>query len=358
MRAHRTVQLFRLLLISTLGALSLNCEEAEDCGCLDAPPALGDDDDTGADGEEIPPVPEDLLQLLSVLPACEGGIVPAFADEEIAPPAAGSDGYLAPGPDTLEAIASSVESLEAGDSQLAFALVAVVGYELCHGQEEDEGVVLWRPSTPGTGRALFAYRMHAAEPIQVGAPHPWQHATTLGAARMAFRRLRARTLVVAGTHRCASLDSSGCAGDEACGPEPALSDMSYSRDTVYQAAQELFADAFEADLVIALDGQTDGGVVVSEGVTQPIGENAPASRIVTSLALDGERVMACGDGTAAPVVTTACGLDNVQGLYVNGSPVACGPATPGAAVGRFVHLSLGPDVDREVVVDALADVLE
>ncbi len=345
MRAHDHVWTFRLGLLAALAAFSINCEEGEDCGCLDEPPPqdLPDDDDT-TDGTEVGPISAELEEQLSALPACEGGVVTAFEAEQIEPPEPGSEGYLPPSLDTLEAIAASVESVRDGDTQLAFALVAVVGYQLCRGEGPEEGVVLWRPSNMGTGRALFAWRLHAARPVQVGVPHPWDHAETLSEARRVFTALRARTLVSAGTHRCANTEASGCSGDAACGPAPAISDMAYTRDTIYQVAHEVFSDHYTADLVLALDGRSQAGVVVSEGVEGGLIPGGVAGDILESLRSSGELGDACD---SASVDAADCGLDNVQGLYVNGSPMACGPASPSAVTGRFVHLAQSADVSGD-----------
>ena len=357
MRAHRSVWTLRLGLISALAVFSLNCEEGEDCGCLDEPPPAPeepDDDDTD-DGSEITPLPPELIEVLSELQACEGGVVTAFTADVVLPPQAGSEAYLPPSLDTLSAIASSIESVRAGDSKLADALVAVVGYELCRGEGPEEGVVLWRPSTDGTGRSLFAWRLHQARPVQIGVPHPWQYAETLTEGRRAFTELRARTLVSAGAHRCSNSEESGCSGDDACAPAPTVSDMAYSRDTIFQVAHEAFFDAFEGDLVVALEGRMEPGVIVSEGVADDLQAGGAASRVFDALVTDGEQANDCGPDQSAAPSSAGCGLDNVQGLYVNGSPVACGPVSPAAVAGRFVHLAQSADVagDAASVLSAL-----
>ena len=361
MRAPRHVWTFRLGLLSALAAFSLNCEEGEDCGCLDEPPSVpvDDDDDDTDDGAQVSPLPPELLEILSELPACEGGVVTAFAGEEIAPPDPGSEAYLPPSSDTLEAIAASIESVGEGRAQLAHALVAVVGYQLCRGTDVEEGVVLWRPLSQGTGRSLFAWRLHEPRPVQIGVPHPWQHPQTLGQARRAFTELRARTLVSAGAHRCSNSEASGCSGEDICGPAPTISDMAYSRDTVYQVAHEAFADAFEADLIVALEGRTEPGVSVSEGVLDDLQSGGAAIRVLDALVADGEEATACASGARAPSRPSDCGIDNVQGLYINGSAEACGPSSPEAVSGRFVHLAQSADVagDAESVLEALDSVV-
>ncbi len=356
MHARRHVHGFRLGLIAAFVAASLSCDEGEDCGCLDEPPTpVADDDDTTGD-VEVAPLPPELEELLAALPACDGGVVTAFDAAEVEPPGPGSGGYLPPSLDTLEAITASVESVRDGDTQLAFALVAVVGYQLCRGEGPEEGVVLWRPSAPGSGRALFAWRLHAARPLQVGVPHPWEHPDTLSEGRRVFTELRARTLVAAGASRCASDEVSGCAGDDACGPSPVRSDMAYSRDTLYQVAHEVFSDAFTGDLVVALEGRDAAGVVVSEGVYAAPSAGSPAVRVLDALITDGEQGIGCASPSSTP---TDCGVDNVQGLYVNGSAAACGPASPGAVAGRFLHLAQSADVagDGDAVLAALAGIL-
>jgi hypothetical protein len=354
MRAHRHTQIFRLGLLTALAFFSLNCEEGEDCACLDAPPPAPEEDEDPTP-ELVEPLPRELEETLSALAACEGGIETAFAAEVIEPPDADSEGYLPPGTDTLEALVASFWSVERGEATLAAAQVAVVGYELCRGAEAEEGVVLWRPLTAGAGRALFALRLHAAQPIQIGVPHPWQHPDTLTLARRAFVDQRARSLVSAGTHRCANSEGSGCAGDDTCGELPVVSDMAYSRNTVYQLAHELFADSFEEDLVLTVEGRERPGVKVSEGVVGELVTGGAARRLIDSLIIDGEQATSCLDESDSGRSELECGVHNVQGLYVNGVAAACGPASPPAAVGRFVHVAASADVagDGEALLAAI-----
>ena len=196
-------------------------------------------------------------------------------------------------------------------------------------------------------------RLHEARPLQIGVPHPWQFPETLSEARRAFTELRARTLVSAGAHRCANSEESGCSGDDACGPAPAISDMAYSHDTIFQVAHELFSDSYEQDVVVALEGTARPGICISEGVVGELQPGGPAITMLDVLLTGGEQAVTCA---AADVDSSPeCGVDNVQGLYINGSAAACGPASPAAAAGRFVHLAQSADVagDAESVLAAL-----
>ena len=120
-------------------------------GCPDLPDPLAVD--------EEPPGADDLPDEVAMeLPVCEGGVLNAFSAEAVQPPQAGSDGWLAPETDTLAAIRGSWTALMDADPLLAVGMVAVVGYQLCRGQDDEDDLVLWRPAVQGTGRALFTVR--------------------------------------------------------------------------------------------------------------------------------------------------------------------------------------------------------
>ncbi len=355
-RTH--VWLVRLILLAVFAIPSLNCAE-NGCDCADVPGEVeeveGKDESTG---EGLPPLPDALEAMLAPLDACEGGVLAAFGRDEVAPPQPGSEGYLPPQADTLAAIEASVAAIAEGEAVLARALVAVVGYELCRGEDGEEGTLLWRSSVVGTGRALFAWRLHAPAPLVVGVPHPWDQEQTRGVGAQLFQFVRARALIQAGSHRCANDASSGCDGDgSVCGDGPArISDMAYSIDTVYQVAHELLTDAFEADWVLAVDGMGGPGASLDDGLAGEAMPGSAVDRLADALADDLADVTSCNAGTSVPREARTCGGDNVQGRYINGSSAAC-TAEPGGAGGRFVHLALGSEVGAPSIVSAVREAL-
>lgn len=346
----------RLTLLCLFAIPSLNCAE-NGCACADVPlePEVVDDDG-GTDGEQLPPLSDELIELLGPLDACEGGVLDAFSLAEVAPPEAGSEGYLPPQADTLAAIEASVAAIGDGQAVLARALVAVVGYELCRGEGDEEGTLLWRSSVAGTGRALFAWRLHAPEPLIVGVPHAWDEPQSRAIGAQLFEVGRARALIQAGSHRCANEALSGCDG-AACDDSPArISDMAYSIDTVFQVAHELLSDAFEQDWVLAIDGMADAGASLDDGLA---GEAVPGSAVdllADALADELTDVTSCNAGTSVPREARTCGRNNLQGRYVNGAGQAC-TSEPGGSGGRFVHVAVSAEVAVARVVRAVGRAL-
>ena len=384
-RARRSVLTFRLVILVLLAAPSLHCGDDEstpqcgDCDCAAVPgdddtgdddtadigsdddddTAAGDDDDSGDDDDDV--VDDPTLGL----PACEGSVLAAFSLAEIDPPDADSEGYLVPGADTLEAVSASVETLIGdGDAELAMAQVAVVGYELCRGEGAEAGTALWRPVESGSGRALFAWRAVGARPLIVGVPHPSFELHTLTEGVALFDQLDARALIASGTHRCANSAEAGCDGTTGvCGTDDSpypISDMAHSEDTVYQVAHELFADLFEQDPVLSLDGMAGEGISLSNGTTDPTDADSSEALLAQALAdaFPGEYVTVCNEHDDATLDQRFCGTTNVQGRYVNGSATPC--TQPAAAAShRFWHLEQSLEVRENAgaVVEAIDSVI-
>jgi hypothetical protein len=381
--ARRHVLAFRLLLLLTLAVPSLHCGDDQStpscggCDCLDTPDDddAVDDDDSGLTGDDDDVIDDDDSgpddddsapdDVTLGLPACEGSVLAAFTAAEIDPPSAGSDAYLVPGDDTLEAITASVEMLIVQEAPgLARAQVGLVGYELCRGEGDEAGTALWRPMEPGSGRAQFAWRAVGAEPLIVGVPHPGYDLQTLPEGVAVFDLLQARVLIAAGTHRCANVAASPCDGTTSvCGEDDVPyreSDMAHATETVFQVAHELFSDLFEDDLVVNLHGMGGAGISVSNGTTDPTDGDSVEARLALALeqAFPGEDVTTCNDFDGGSHDERLCGATNVQGRYVNGSSDACDQAASSASH-RFVHLEQSQAVrsQPDVVAEAIGSVL-
>ncbi|MEE2828052.1 MAG: hypothetical protein VX498_02595 [Myxococcota bacterium] len=368
MRTETHLLIFRLFLLCVLVAPSLHCaregdgegpQACGDCTCNDTP--VDDDDDSGVDDDDSGSDDDDSVEPPDVttdLPACEGGVIAAFTDEEIQPPASNSEEYQVPSGDTLEAVEASILALMAGQGALAAAEVAVVGYELCRGEGNESGTALWRPLLPGTGRALFAWRATGARPLIVGVPHANFEALTLEEGVDMFDQLDARALVVTGTHRCANTELGGCDGSTSvCGSSAPyrISDMAHSVDTVYQVAHEVFADTFPEDTVLSLHGMAGDGISLSSGVSGPVAPDSMHAQLGTLLLLSfaDADITSCNSFPGASVQQRLCGSTNVQGRHVNGSSEPCD--TPAEEIsGRFLHLEQDAEVRQnydEIIED-------
>ena len=371
MRAQTHVLVFRMLLLCVLVWPALHCADSEGqpascggCDCWDENPPADDDDSSGiapADDDDSA-APEDPT---AELPPCDGGVLSAFDEVLIAPPAADSEGYAVPGEDTLSAIEISIETLVAGNADLAVTEVLVIGYELCKGVDEEAGTALWRPIQPGSGRPLLAFRAMEARPLVVEVPHPWSAQHSLEQGVEMFDELGARALLVGGTHRCANSETSGCDGaTEACGvtgEEHRISDMAHAPDSIFQVAHEQLSDLFETDWLVSLQGMEEEGISLSNGTSGTTSDPQSAEALLgpaLMAAFPGEDITSCNSWPGAVVESVRCGSTNVQGRYTNGSAAPCEVPVLKAS-GRFLHLQQGLYVRERFgrVVDAMNEVL-
>ncbi|MDY0002312.1 MAG: hypothetical protein RBU30_13535, partial [Polyangia bacterium] len=182
--------------------------------------------------------------------------------------------------------------------------------------------------------------------------------------RFAFERWRARALVVAGAHRCASSEASGCPGrTKVCGGGPRAfprSDAGHAQDSQFQAAHEALAGLFSDLVVVSLHGMAEDGISLSDGSSGPVEANSLLGRAARALAaaFPGERVTACQAGAGVPLAERLCGRTNLQGRLVNGARPPCGPI-PITTRGRFLHIeqSMAVRAGPARLVEALTDAL-
>jgi hypothetical protein len=392
-RSQGHLGLSRVLLLLVVALSSLHCGDdgvPSGCSCLDRP--SGDDDDSGssivpddddsavADDDDDSAIDDDdssgdddsavVIDITEFLPPCQGGVTTAFTNDELSPPGPDSDGYLRTSPDTLAAVANSLQALLDGDYQIALGLAALVDFELCSGEGAEYGTALWRarPLNGGvtTGRTLFAWRSLDARPLIVGVPHPWFETNTLEQGVQAFHELQARALIVSGTHRCANSSESPCSGTTGvCGGDPGAqayreSDMAHMDATVYQRIHEVLSEHYSEDWVISLHGMSDDGISISNGTLEDSLADSPEALLGTALAaaFPAEPVTSCNDWPGATVYTRLCGTTNTQGRYLNSSADPCGEEAT-LSSGRFIHLEQSALIRQQpqTVLDAIDSVL-
>ena len=300
-----------------------------------------------------PEVPPDVV---FDLPVCEGGVLGAFETAVVAPPASDTSAWLAPEEDTRAAIRSSFDALIAGEAPLAVGNVAVVGYELCRGDADENDLVLWRSAIPGTGRALFAWRFRGAHPAIIESPHGFVDAAGPQTALRTFEVTGARALIVAGTHPCANRDDTCGDGSAVCGGVPAASDGALNDASIFHLAHELFADRWADDWVISLQAMPDEGIAISDGTVSLSGDGA-ALRVGEAIltALPDQVVTSCNGLPGAERGARYCGTGAMQARHTNGALDPC-EEEPAVGLGRYVQITRSPGTRAES--DAVAQAID
>lgn len=297
------------------------------------------------------------------IPACQGGIRAAFSIDAMQPPLAGSAAYRTPDRETLASFTASVQALIENDARLSAEHASLAGYEVCSGTGDEEGVILWRPSIAGDGAPLIALRP-AGRPLVVEVPHTLSDEGTVEQGLELFESLGARALIVAGTHRCADPDPSGCDGQTAvCGAlQPYReSDMAHNNHSAFQLAHEILAERFSSDLVLSLHGMMADGIVLSDGTTLPTHAGSLIARLNGALAkvFPEEPITVCNAWPGASTTDHLCGTSNVQGRYINGMALDSCTRAASESTGRFLHLEQSRAIRQNVslVAAALDEVL-
>ncbi len=198
-------------------------------------------------------------------------------------------------------------------------------------------------STP-RGWGLYAVNPAPLKNIALEVPHPVADQFTEGEATDFFLTMKAKALLIAGSHRCANVTSSGCSGTtDVCTGSAApyrISDASHSTQQLFEEAHEALID-FDASLVaVALHGfaETAGDpqAFVSDGTDDP----ASATSLVNQLKGLLTSTTSCNDGSPG---ATLCGTEDVQGRYANASANMC-TADATSASGRFLHIEQSLDL--------------
>jgi len=336
-------------------ALVLACDSDVDNGIMDS----GAPDDTGGRVDGPGPMADAIADAASAIPACSSTVVALLTSVVASAPGKGSDGYTRLPTKAAAELRGALKAYLAGDHKAALAGGAAASYTLC--QEQD--VVLWR-STASAGRAALALRQGSARNVVVGVPHALYDLGTPGQGQQVFTKLKARALVLAGAHRCASTTASGCSGTTGvCGTTGApyrLSDAAHAVDTAFQVFHEVLLADDVSLVAISLHGMSSKGISVSDGTTAAAGQGSLVAKLAPLLAkaFPGDLITGCNSGAGVPHQVRLCGTTNVQGRLANGALTPCTEAAVSSS-GRFLHLEQSAAVraQADLVVDALDQVL-
>jgi hypothetical protein len=306
----------------------------------------------------------DAADPLASLPTCTTGVIASLSLDVIQPLARDTDSYRPPPSAMPDGVAAAVTALAASRVDEARAAAEAVGYVLCRGVGDEASLVLVRPAADATGHAFLAIRTNAsARALVLEAPHPIFDADSDAEAVAIFQATRARAVMIAGTHRCASARASGCSGTaDACGVgEPVReSDMAHAVDSVYQAAHLALASAYADAWFVGVHGFAGPGASVSNGTSDPVPATSRSARLALALhARFGDEVTTCNDFGDATITrdVRVCGTWDVQARALQGSVDACTMEGP-AATDRFVHVEQAPAYRPGRASDVAAAILE
>jgi hypothetical protein len=251
----------------------------------------------------------------------------------------------------------SITALAEDDPAAAEVEADAVRYRLC----ADADVAVWRP-IDGSGHAWLAWRSGPAAPLIIEVPHPLADRHTLEQGRRLFRELGAQALLVAGSHRCASLNLAGCPGQSricGLGLEPyRASDVAHNHQSAFHALHVALAAQHPEARVVSVHGMGRRGAIVSDGTGHQIDSESFVARFAFALAARVPGVRSCNPLVGLPLAPGLCGTTNVQGRHLNGGGESChGPVERSS--GRFLHLeqSAGLRKNPGPVIEALREAL-
>lgn len=289
------------------------------------------------------------------IPRCTRSLEAIFSIDSKSAPAPRSNQYQSPSIERREALFDAMASSDMGQAERAMRKARIAGYSLCHIADT---LVLY-PDRPKLGGARIAWRKGEASTLILEAPHTFFDLGTNTQALKLFSELKARALIVSGTHRCASDRASKCDGRaQVCGKQKRRfknSDMAHSTQSFFQSAHEYLSMRYEKDWIISLHGMSDRGMSVSDGTLNDLSEKDAATRFGQSLMkhFPEEYVSSCNHWGGAKMDLRLCGTTNVQGRFTNGAILPCIDEAPGSS-GRFIHLEQSKSVRKKSDKIALA----
>lgn len=242
-------------------------------------------------------------------------------------------------------ITAATRALDAADLATVERLALQAGYALTPVVLGERCAFTLAPAEAAQkGQATLVVAAAYDRDLVIEAPHvPEDHQSDAEAARL-FDDVRARVLIVAGAHRCASPTPSGCHPNKACSGahESAESDVSHAVTSAFQAMHLAYRTTPAAIIQLHTNhSQTlNGDIQVSNGTSAVI-PGTYADAFYAALHVPGVDVRGCNDPASPPPKGAFCGETNAQGLASNGAEDACfgrASSAGGAAAHSFIHV--------------------
>jgi len=252
-----------------------------------------------------------------------------------------SEGFLVP--QEKDKIAFQIITLSLTDNHpgVASELASENGYQIQplfdQGDGMDESYVLAEQPPMKRGWGLYLFRKTAAQKIVIEAPHPVADENTSAVALDLYRALKAKTLLIAGTHRDANANG--------------LADPTHTVDTIFQAVHTtLYNIAAQPDnelIFLQIHGYSakehpdTPQVVIGFNWQNDSEKDLLLHKIVDALQQNKITVGVCNDNKYQGL----CGTSNVQRQATQG--------------GIFIHLELSKTLrlDDHELVSALRQAL-
>lgn len=304
-------------------------------------------------------------------------------------PGKDSEGFVEPDQAARQRFRVAADALKLGQVQLAQTEALQLGYQLVEIVDTQSASPFFYALLPtgwsetstsgGSGRGIFFVRKMADtnKPIALSSPHPRFDLQSGLVATNAFRQLEARSLAIAGTHRCANVNESGCSGTTTvCGYSTYReSDMAHTERGFFQVFHEVMDDDQGGGIVhVQVHGfssqPTDPEFTLSAGTSKDYPDplffpNRLASILAPKVAQKGSTKG--GNSCNQPGdINRLCASTNTQGRYTNGvdAKLVCTTSSQGQAGGRFLHAELSKamrdpkgSIGHQPFIDSLLEAL-
>ncbi len=282
-------------------------------------------------------------------------------------PGRGTNAFIQPLPEEIDAFGSTMQQLLMGDLASAMPALDALNYDLGV-LNDDSGKSYWVAQERPTGfRGLGTYIVDSnyTRNVVVEVPHPLWDTNTPEEGSDIFQGLGARALFIAGTHRCANPDTpSGCSGTTtSCntGSIPVrISDAPHFTGNFMYAAHGAGLQLVSPPISLNLHGNASEPVdiTLSDGTRSSGAETALVNSLRNALLARSVSVASCNWPDDGLTAQNLCGTTNAQGRLSNGSPEACTINAVNAS-GLFLHIEQHLNIrnDPGLLIEALQQVL-
>lgn len=308
------------------------------------------------------------VQPAAAQPALAHASLKAYTDElKLTIPGKGSNAFVQPTRAEVDAFGAAIHRLLRGDMQGAVPALTALRYEV-RTLHDKLGKSYWVvQERPNGFRGLGTYLVDPTfvRNVVVEVPHPLSDLGTLEEGVQMFQALDARSLYIAGTHRCANPDAaSGCSGTTtSCGKASIavrVSDASHMTQNFMQAAHAAGLRLKTPPVSLNLHGNASeiAEVTLSDGTRHAARQTALVNRLRRALNARSVTAASCNWARDGLTSENLCGTTNVQGRLSNGSPKPCTVAAAHAS-GLFLHIEQHLRIrdDPTVLIQALREVL-